>query len=244
MREEIEQVYLLKPNGFWRRTRTDEYIGPEYEMLRQVARRVPITLPNLMPGKHFSISQTGLSLASRITMLQIHTYFAPMTGVDEKVVMVPVFVKMGNRSADMTMDWTVPSDMKLFFVSRWAYNAGQESPVGIMPIFYLIVVDPALQRTHTLPLPNTYDEGKICMGEGALENFDLRKDVFQQHEIAMEAFLKSRWNADLLHENRAKESKRLFRFDSKGKPLPPEVAWTTMCPVVNHDAYSFLVKTP
>jgi hypothetical protein len=243
--QEIEQTYEIRRNGFYRHTHSWEYIGEETEMVRHLQKRVPIALPNLTSGKHLCVSQTGLSLASRITMLQLHTYFAPMTGTDEKVVMVPVFLKGTNRAADMSMDWTVPETMRLYFVSRWAFAAGIEGAVGVMPLFYLIAVDPSQKRTHILPLPNIYDEGKVCMGSGTdMEKFDLRQDVFQQQDYALNAFLKSRWNADLLNENRAKNSKLIFRFDSKGKCLPPEVAWTAICPVVNHDAYSFLVKMP
>jgi hypothetical protein len=243
---ETKQTYEITSRGFIRHTHTEEWIGEETEMVKRLTMRAPIGVANVMSGKHMSVNQVGLALASRLLKLPLYTFFAPMTGTDEKVVMVPVFIQSNNRCAEMTMEWNVPETMRLYFLSRWVFPAGDaiiHSLVGIMPLFYLAAVDVTQQRVHSLPLPNVYEDGKICMGD-SLGEFNLSKDIFTQHDFCFNAFLKSRWNADLLHDRSAQNSKRLFRFDSKGKPMPPEMAWTTLCPVVNHDAYSFLVKVP
>lgn len=248
--QEVETTYELRKFGWWRHIHTWEFLGREEEAVKKLRKQAPTTVPNIIPGKHnMGVTQVGLSLASRIMTLRIQTFFAPMTGTDEKVVMVPVFVKGSSRAVDIGMDWNVPETMKLFFVSRWNFPGGPvETVTGVMPIFYLIAVEypgpQNQQKTYTLPLPNVYDEGKVCMGSAVLETFDLRKSIFEQQEYALTEFMKSRWNSDLMNEHRSQNSKRMFRFDPKGKCLPPDAVWTTLCKPVNHEAYSFVVKIP
>lgn len=246
MHEEIVQDYVIRRNGWWRRTESFQYVGEEIEAVKQLAMRVPKVISNVIQGKHQSVSRTGVTLTSRLLKLPLHTFFAPMTGTDEKVVMVPVFVKENNRCAEMTMEWSVPDTMRLYFLSRWVFHTPDaivESVAGIMPLFYLAAVDIAQHRVHCLPLPNVYDDGKVCMGD-SLGEFNLTWNIFEQHDYCLNAFLKSRWSADLLHDRSRQNSKRLFRFNSKGQCMPPEMAWPTICIVVNHEAYSFLVKLP
>lgn len=233
------QGFNFTNQGLERWTFIREYIGHETTAVQHLINRAPTVLPSFMAGKHMAVSQEAISLAQEVRSLNIHTYFRPMTDVDEKVILVPVFLP--HAAAEMKLSWPVPTSMfRVYFVGAWLLSGGLLL-VGQMPNFYLIAVSG--KYTYLLPLPNIHDEGRICMGDD-IKALNLKKDLPEQFDQALGIFNNSKWNADLLDADVQRWSKRMFRFDPKEKPLPVDGKWEEMVTRVNSTAYAFLVKLP
>lgn len=229
------QFYALEDDGFVHYEIHKRYIGPQVTLLESMAKMVPKTLNGLMEGVSVSVSQDGVSISKRLPTLELNTYFRPIKRGEDLVALVPVFAAPG---AEMKFTWVPPDNMGLYFIGRWDTRATSQSLAFIEPMFYLVAKDLRVGKTYLLPLPNLYDDAKICLGSGVRFK---GVPALSQLQNAITQLQTTSWNVDLLRDV-AQQTEGLFRYDANGKQMPPVQAWTQLCKLVNHHAYEFIAK--
>lgn len=115
--------------------------------------------------------------------------------------------------------WTPPGDCRLrFLVCADSLTA---------TVCHLVAFDSS-SKAYRLPLPNIFEDCKVCMGE-----YDpTGKNLHQTACISVDQFFGSPWNTDLLDDDRLNSSRELFRWKPSGDKLDqvyPAEHWTTYC---------------
>jgi len=226
------EFYWIGEDGFHRTRITTTYIGPETKFLERLAKTVPKAFTNLMPGVIVAISEEVVSIAKPIEEIRLKTYFRPETDADGKVALVPVWKPQ--QAAELDFVWKPPGSMQLFFVGARFEEPSAETG------FY-IIARYSNRLTYLLPLPNVYDDGKICLPDevGPQDSQPLSVAL----DSALKSFQTSQWNIDLHHALNYADRK-MFRFDPDGKQLPIQGDWPQLCEVINNAAYQFLGGLP
>jgi len=143
----------------------------------------------------------------------------------------PVF--LGSRETSLEHPiipavWPIPLSMKLIFAAK-VENFNSDTPKATT--CYLMAVD-TQKRFWRLPLPNLYDDLKMCMGQ-----FDgVAHNAQQCFSLALSQMDQAQWNADLLDIDREAGSQHMFRFnptETGVDPVPFEGDWTIHCKKVS-----------
>lgn len=227
------EFYAITKEGFMHYSINSRFIGPQISLLEPLTKYVTREVYGITGSDVLSVSQVGVSLSRDIDHLSIHTFYRPVKDINDKVILVPVFQQPG---AEMNFRWEPPGSMKLYVICFW------ESTFiinGAAPKIYLVAKDTTTRKTFLLPLPNLYEDARICLGN-ELEDF-IGKSGVDQLGLAIAKLQTAKWNTDLLRSVHH-EVESLFRFDPDGKQLPPAAPWTTACRAVNHHAYQYLGK--
>lgn len=131
----------------------------------------------------------------------------------------------GDRSTLMTMKWSPPKNMGLYFLCR-CHAANESANINsCVDLCYLIAVSPD-GNTWRLPLGNLYDDGRICMGQ---ESFG-SKNQLDCLNMALTQFSNSEWNTDLWKDKTA--TGKMFRFcpnDAGFDQMDVTGSWTASC---------------
>lgn len=135
-------------------------------------------------------------------------------------VLVPVFTAASE--IEIPLVWRAPKEVRLKFVVRTECCYDSVKVEGN----WLFAFD-SENRGYRLPLPNLYDDCRICTG-----NFQDRHDSHDEALVAsLEQFRKSQWNSDLMRN--LEQSQMFFRFrptNESFEVLPIEAEnWTTLC---------------
>lgn len=226
------EFYWIGEDGFHRSRITTTYIGPETKLLERLVKTVPKVFANLIAGFIIAASDEVVSIAKPIEEIRLKTYFRPETDAEGKVALVPVW--KSEQAAELDFVWKPPGTMQLFFVGAQLQKPPAETS------FYLIAKH-TNRLTYLLPLPNVYDDGKICLpDESGTED---SQPLSVALDTALKSFQTSQWNIDL-HHARDYADRKMFRFDPEGKQLPIQGDWPELCEVVNNAAYQFLGGLP
>jgi hypothetical protein len=226
------EFYWIGENGFHRTRIATTYIGPETKFLERLAKTVPKAFTNLMPGIIVAISEEVVSIAKAITEIRLNTFFRPETDADGKVALVPVW--RPEQAAALDVTWKPPGSMQLFFVAAQFNGASQKNKFYIISRY-------TNRLTYLLPLPNLYDDGRICLPDGPEEEY--AGPLSSALDMALKSFQTSQWNIDL-HRAQDHADRKMFRFDPDGKQLPIQGSWPGLCEVINNAAYQFLGGLP
>jgi hypothetical protein len=139
-------------------------------------------------------------------------------------VLVPAFA--AESDLELSLVWQVPRDMRLAFVVRTETEEGEV----VIHQNYLFACD-TRNRAYRLPLPNLFDDCKVCTGEFARTHPCGAAAV----AASVEQFRASPWNADLMPA--IERSQQCFRFQPTNESfttLPIAAAdWTTLCDKVS-----------
>lgn len=139
-------------------------------------------------------------------------------------VLVPAFA--AESDLELSLVWQVPRDMRLAFVVRTESEEGEV----VIHQNYLFACD-TRNRAYRLPLPNLFDDCKVCTGEFARTHPSGAAAV----AASVEQFRASPWNADLMPA--IERSQQCFRFQPTNESfttLPIAAAdWTTLCDKVS-----------
>lgn len=131
----------------------------------------------------------------------------------------PVF---GASGVMMSLEWKKPDDMELVFSSDCTKDRGRWR-MGECFLFARKANKPGFLK---LPLPNLYEDGRICMGNEVAGS--IRGDTLEGcFKAALESFADTRWNSDLLPA--AERTRALFRWTVDRKQIQPEMAWELQC---------------
>ena len=151
--------------------------------------------------------------------LPLHTRFRLVADV-----LVPDFA--AESDLELALLWQVPKDLRLAFVVRTEADEGEV----LILHNYLFACDPR-NRAYRLPLPNLFDDCKVCTGEFERKHPSGAAAV----TASVEQFRKSQWNADLMPA--VERSQQCFRFQPTNESfitLPVAVPdWTTLCDKVS-----------
>ncbi len=177
-----------------------------------------IHLPQLgMAHANVSTNHTLWSVA--IDRISLNTKFRL---IDD--VLVPAFT--AETDIEIPLVWHAPKEMRLVFAVQTACCHDSIKIDGN----WLFACDMD-NRGYRLPLPNLYDDCRICTG-----NF---QEHYESHHKALvaslEQFRKSQWNSDLMQN--LELSQRFFRFrptNESFETLPIQAEnWTTLCKKVS-----------
>lgn len=139
-------------------------------------------------------------------------------------VLVPAFA--AESDLELSLVWQVPRDMRLAFVVRTESEEGEV----VIHQNYLFACD-TRNRAYRLPLPNLFDDCKVCTGEFGRTHPSGAAAV----AASVEQFRASPWNADLMPA--IERSQQCFRFQPTNESfttLPIAAAdWTTLCDKVS-----------
>ncbi len=231
--------FIIKKDGIYSRTETEEYIGPQSSLLETLAKRTPMVIPGIAAGISVAVTTEGMALAGRLepNKLMLSTHFRPITDTKENVFLVPVWAAQKTpASAEHKLEWIPPDGMVLWFVTAW--ECKDADPTGHTPKCYLLARDAQDMRyTYLLPMPNLYEDGRICMGDSFRPSGNVPG---KQYDIAVKSFMSTDWNNHLI--GNAVNSQEMFKFDGNGKQVAPTKNWRELCKKTSHPNYAFIVK--
>jgi hypothetical protein len=241
MLEEPQLYFMLKKDGWYRRETNEIFLGPQAEIVRALAKTVPRVIKGVMSeDETLAVTASGLSVARRLRYLKMNTFFRPTVDVSERVSLVPVWKQGKPAATQMNLVWTPPSTMGLYLVLYWEVGTAG-SINSVEPVPYLVAAS-VNKRTYLLPIPNLYDDGKICLGRdetSRAQTFRTLGGLGAQLDAATKILQETTWNVDLLR-NVSGHTQDMFRFDADGKQMPVPNDWTEHCTLINQSTYEFL----
>lgn len=174
-------------------------------------------VPNLGHA-HANVSKDSTVWSVRLDRVPLNTCFGMVGGV-----LVPKF-----ESAEMQMplEWKVPEEVRLVFVTETKF----QGPKTVVQANWLFAFND-VGNAYRLPLPNLYDDCKLCMG-----TFTTAHNSAQECLVAsLEQFRKSEWNSDLMPS--IEDAQRFFRFKPTNETfdtlsIDAEI-WTDLCEKVS-----------
>lgn len=134
--------------------------------------------------------------------------------------MVPLFTS--STDPVLSLEWKPAGDIRLFITQHTVPDPAGNHAVGNT---YLFAVDKR-GNYWKLPLPNLYDDCRVCMGSNGIAYGANAQELFLQLIMNFE---ESRWNADLWKT--VEQTQNLFRFEPKNEgfvTLPPTASWTQL----------------
>jgi len=136
-------------------------------------------------------------------------------------VYVPDFRGLGIRSNDVQLEYTPPSDQRLWLIVE---------PISNMS--YLVAQDSLDGQLFYPGLPNVYADTHLCLGQTTLPPFDLAyaRGVSPFLSEWLKCWGKAEFNSDL-NTDGAGSVETMCRFDENGKNILPE-DWRDVLPKV------------
>jgi len=141
--------------------------------------------------------------------------------------MYPSFVnRAGNANAprNYTLEWNIPAGIKTYIVFhlRGGRRVTDNDDTNLRGYgadnAWLVCQIDGEDGQFMLPLPNLYDDGRICFGTPFV-----RKETIQECvENDLDSFYSTTWNSDLMTDEKKSKVKKLIRFKtSDNAQLPP-----------------------
>lgn len=227
-----ETTYTITPQGVYRNP-PPVFVGSVPELGKLFAEAAPTSCPNIFgDATHLQIYRNRYYVVQRLDQLRISTHFSVDHENPEECF--PVFVPTQD-SLLMTRSWTPPDNMRLFL--GFVCAPPRTSASWAMEETYLFATSPDYTGTWRLPLPNVYEDSRVCMGATAPTLCGTLQGLV---ESARAHFDEASWNTDLLH-GQAPSASRLFRFNTNpGAPAREATKqWDILCHRVNHPTLNY-----
>lgn len=225
-------LFVIDAQGnFHRMDTTVRPLGPRSDLLMLAAASEGRIVPNIAKiGEMFVHLQAAAitSLAVVLPYLRIRTFYLA-AGTGKELCMVPWFAP--DNAIDFACDWYPEDDCKIVFVIS----------AGTCFVMLVGTGTDGKKTIHRVPLPNIYDDGRICMGTWAAPGAG--SSHVEIMSSALTFFATSSFNSDLIGESRTRSSK-IMRFTIDGKQLPPVAKWRTVCPQISGASYNWVVNLP
>lgn len=220
-RSETVIQFLVTNNGdLFRQDIRTSRAGNIMQVLAENARLAPIRLPAILPNVDVFVKGRYFIFCKELRELRFTTAFA----LASPTVISPRFAD-NNDTLRMSLPWVPPADMKLFMVGHVA----DRSSHGHYNIYLLAVNVPDITNPRALkeckglsllPLPNQYDDGKMCLGEetspASNSHNPLRADSWSDCASRVETRLREApWFADTLFTSypwKAANAPHLFKW--------------------------------
>lgn len=206
---------ILKDGNFVRRTISESFLGSQETVISQLAEQASIMLPKFMPfGSghiHLLTNKRQMVMITELTELPFSTYFQ----IDSSRLnrLIPVF---SNQRGSVKIDqkWPVNADAigRCFFAFLFDLNEGAAFPNKPYLFQYY------KKELFSLPYPNIYEDGRICMGPDWERNKGRHKDVMSEFIAAHSSF-----HATVATEHLVSGyTYELFSVDLESKWIVPE----------------------
>lgn len=203
-------------------------LGPQDSIVQKLAADLPTNMLNafLLPGgkpAHIQTKAGVIIVWTELNKLQLRTVYT----VGRDGTRYPVFKRPESMTSppehEASFEWD-PSviGMRMFFTSTLKFEPAAKTYVWNQS--YLVCKAPKRKEIFRPPMPNTYTDGRICMGNDYRHTGPCLADVFC-HNLAH--FDASKWNNDLSDGITADHVKAMFSFDKDDKQIPPpkEYKW-------------------
>lgn len=216
-----------------------------------VAQTVPSVGGTCEDPFHLVTSGKQIHMVTRLRSMKLSTHWmarAPLKrGQPPRLVPVFMHTLSPTRMAPL---WVPPEDMRVWFVCDYVPQPGA-GPYAA-PIFetaYLLATcitgEPGTAGIYRLPLPNTHDNAKICMGvdnNAICGEENGRVPLVPSFESALNVFRNNHWNADLLaqHDPALVEAMFCFNADDIKQQLPPPADWAKRCVKINNSNHAVI----
>ena len=210
-----------------------------------LAEQPPIILPHLFRFHDLSVGVAArpnqLRFFVELKQLVMRTHWVVTR--DTPPILLPSWSSQ-NGSHQITHHWAPPPEVRLYFTAGlilidgyWAWEADHA---------YLLARVQGRTGAFKPPLPNIFDDGRICMGRDVPvpERNSSTRPVFALVEDLLNHFYASTWNADLLNTIPEREvvSRALFGYnlDNKQLPIGPMTTWIRGFVGVSNNRYNDL----
>ena len=207
---------MVAPDGFYRVTTSFEFIGRMEDTLRSA-----ITAPSAIhPSVAVLYTQpVGVALTPattrsaaitrcwvRIPQLMLDTYWAVNTETNQ---WYPVF-KPDPGTVAQVLPWVPPSGTNLYLVSAWPEPTRHT---------YLVATRDVAPGFFRPPLPNIFEDGRVCMGNHEVDPPE-RTPLLDQFKTMVDTFHRNPWNTDLVTRtpNNERVARALFAYTLTDTP--------------------------
>ena len=164
-----------------------------------------------------SVLRNRIILSAQLPGLTLNTKFILQGGK-----LLPKFDGAPN-AIQATPFWKAPANMKLYFAVHVMLDEGYYRAVNP----YLWALHGTVAGHWRLPLPNVYDEMRVCLGDPF---FEIRhKDLPSMWKACYGRFVNSSWNADLL-ANKMALAQAMFQFSPlDNSSIDTGPGWNAWC---------------
>lgn len=220
-----DKIYLQPPARL---------MGAATRILTEFANREAVRCPNFMPQPEWSSNgPIGLALRKdycivwqRLKRLTIKTYYN-IVSTASGPYMNPEFAS-SREYVERTCVWYAPSNMHLYFaVPQLSDGLGS----WLTECAMLFAFCEGQTGFWKLPLPNTYVDGKICLGRSWPEG--VARTALENYRDAFRRFDENPWNTDLPADQA--QTRQLFRFNPlDNSQMAVRGDWHVCCVRFNH----------
>jgi hypothetical protein len=234
MKNETLSFYAISEDGnsFQRVSTTTvvQDLGPCVDAIRRITARTGQKVPFMCLSNgvplHASIKASDGIVWGILPAIELNCNWT-VTGD----TMHPTFTGPGTR---MKQSWTPPEGCRPFFFAD-VLDSAIPGPRRFKARQCYLVAAGKTPGWYRLPLPNTYADGTLCLGDG---NTPMGQTLATVWENAVTMFFSAPFNSDLSTEGTGMPgTKALFTFkvtDNKPVPCPD---WETKCTKVNSTVY-------
>jgi hypothetical protein len=241
-----ERMHIVTDKGIFR-LEAAKFLGTPDDLIAQLTQDASHKLPDvfvtthegesLPPLRHTVVVNGGHAyLATRLSSVRLRTFFS----VNPDGIASPVFTNAHDRSAvHLDLTWTPPPDMRLH-LGLVATMPGEDGAPYVFGDAYFYVTKTGTPGFFRLPLPNVYEDSRVCMGRG-MERAE-EPTLAGLLARARAHFLASSWNSDLIHLIDTSRAFFSFRLADNNAPVYPD-DWATLAPRVSHPSFErFIVR--
>lgn len=227
MAQDTETIYICRADGWYKRPAEQRLTNAD-AIIAQIGNAAPRTLKKAITTTdpegarrdwNLALRPTNATLVTRLSRLRLTTNFS-LRGNN----LIPTFAD-ADGAISAAPDWTPPDNMQLYFafvaVAAESLQFRTENP-------YLFATGsaPTPPGAWQLPLPNHYDDGRLCLGR-TLEQ--IRGNSLNDLADKLYAHLQaSIWNTELWRDNE-RDIGAMFSFDVNLKQLPTPPDWHRHC---------------
>jgi hypothetical protein len=178
--------FVLTPDGIERRRIiTSRSVNPD-EIIRRLAVRTAAEITNVFDYEgtpvHLRAANGFVSIAFALKRVVLNTRYK----IKDNNLLTPTFGRdTESLTADAAFEIPLPPN-QVYMVWNSEVNA-----------CYLVYIDE--RGIYKLPLPNTYEDGKLCSGDGVLTIRNHTGLISERVGLLVKLFEESPWNADLIN---------------------------------------------
>jgi len=202
----MQPFIVMTESGFFRLR--PEFLGPKLREIGDFIQRSPASIPNVSSVTVYGM-QVGINLVaqnnhtiaySRLPYIRFFCEFVNVVNTEDARLSFsyPRIPQRGDSNSGRPMRdvrWLVPAPFALVAASSTADEN-----------LRIALVNTTTSRIWRLPLPNLYDDGRVCLGERPHST-----NVIERHANNVNAFYSNAWNQDLF-SGKEVSFKHLFQW--------------------------------
>ncbi len=211
-----EDQYIFHDSGVYRLPKA-VFIGTQSTFASALAEKALIRTGNLFEtadGYEVDVARRNKAVFADVALPDIVLNNAPfkLCEGEGEPYLTPIFeTHVGDKPLRLSVTWTPPKSMRLHFGVIGAINRAGTFELVNCYLFATHNETWGAKQFYLLPLPNTYTDGRVCMGNGFCPA--PAKTLSKLIEDCVTQFRNSAWNADLLTPANRGACESLFRFN-------------------------------